>query len=93
MASPSSPTITLTPTGAAVAWDGRSGRCVLDLDRVDGAQPNWIGSAADLDELADRRTGQRVIDLLTEFAEQRQETIALYHDDGRLEWLVEPDSA
>lgn len=77
-----------TADAAVVEWDGRHGPEEFRIERVPDAQPRWVGSAADLEAATDRRSEGRVVDALIEFGEQRDESVALFHDDGRIEYLT-----
>lgn len=74
-------------TGSAfhVEWDGGA----FHLDHVPATEPRWIGSAADLEAITDRRREREIIELLIGFGEERGESVALFHHDGRLELLTE----
>ena len=70
-----------------VRWsDGRrSGSC--RFDRVEGVVPEWLGSADELLEGADRRTADRVVAALSSWATEAGLVLGIWEDGGGVELL------
>ena len=71
-----------------VRWsDGRSaGSC--RFDRLPGTVPEWLGSADELLEGADRRTEGRVLDAVAAWGAAEGLEIGVWYDDAGVEVLT-----
>jgi len=71
-----------------VRWsDARSsGSC--RFDRVPGTMPEWLGSADDLLDGADRRQESRVLDAVGRWASDAGLTLGVWHDDAGVDLLT-----
>ena len=70
-----------------VRWsDARtSGSC--RFEHVEGAVPEWLGSAEELFEGADRRAAARIVDALTAWADDAGLVLGIWEDGGLVEVL------
>lgn len=70
-----------------VDWtDGRSsGSC--RFDRIADASPEWLGSAEDLLEGADRRLEGRILAAVADWATSEGLELGIWHDDAGIELL------
>lgn len=75
--------------GIIVEWEDRNGPHELRIDHVPATEPRWIGAAADLEAEVDRRDEGDLVEVLVRFANERGETLALFHDNGRIEYLTD----
>ena len=86
----------MTPVAIAVArrpdhllvrWDAgrRSGSC--RFDHLDDVVPEWLGSADELLEGADRRDESRIVDAVAAWAADAGLQLGIWHDDGGVELL------
>ena len=72
----------------SVRWaDARAGGSCR-FDRIVGTSPEWLGSAEDLFEGADRRQEQRIVVALSAWAEGNGLEIGIWHDDAGIEILA-----
>lgn len=71
-----------------VRWsDARaSGSC--RFDRIPGTSPEWLASADELLEGADRRQESRILDALTAWASDAGVELGIWHDDAGVELLA-----
>ena len=71
-----------------VRWSAgdRTGSC--RFDRLPGTAPEWLGSAEELLEGADRRLEGRVLDAVAELARAEGVELGIWHDDQGVELLV-----
>lgn len=71
-----------------VRWsDARSsGSC--RFDHLPGTVPEWLGSADDLLEGADRRAERRILDALARWAAAERVELGIWHDDAGVELLT-----
>lgn len=71
-----------------VRWsDARStGSC--RFDRIPGTAPEWLGSADELLEGADRRQETRILDAVGVWATAESVEIGIWHDDAGVELLT-----
>lgn len=58
------------------------------FDHLPGTAPEWLGSAHDLLEGADRRLEGRVLDAVAELARAEGLELGIWHDDQGVELLV-----
>lgn len=65
---------------------GAAGRC--RFDRLVDTDPPWLGSAEELLGDVDRRTEQRVLDAVADWATAHGVTLALWHDDDGIETIA-----
>lgn len=71
-----------------VRWtDGRaSGSC--RFDHLPGTSPEWLGSAAELLDGADRRTEPLIIEAVAAWATEHDLELGIWHDDAGVELLL-----
>lgn len=70
-----------------VEWsdDRSAGSC--RFDRLPGTSPEWLGSADELLEGADRRQEQRIVDAIGVWASDAGLVVGIWHDDAGVELL------
>ena len=71
-----------------VRWSAgdRDGTC--RFDHLPGTAPEWLGSADELLEGADRRLEGRVLDAVAELARSEGLELGIWHDDQGVELLI-----
>lgn len=71
-----------------IRWtDGRaSGSC--RFDHLPGTSPEWLGSADDLLDGADRRTEPLLIEAIAAWATEHDVELGIWHDDAGVELLL-----
>lgn len=70
-----------------VQWsDARSGGSCC-FDHLPGTVPEWLASADDLLEGADRRQEERILSALAAWADRQGLTLGIWHDGGDVELL------
>lgn len=71
-----------------VSWDDgrRQGSC--RFDHLPGTAPEYLGSADELLESADRRSEGRILDAVGRWAEQEGIQLGIWHDDEGIELLA-----
>ena len=84
---PVSVSVDRAPDHLVVRWsDGRrSGSC--RFDRLEGVVPEWLGSADELLEGADRRTSGRIVEALAAWAADAELELGIWEDGGGVEVL------
>jgi len=70
-----------------VRWstDGAGGSC--RFDHLPGTTPEWLGSADELLEGADRRLEERILAAVSELAARDRLELGIWHDDAGVEVL------
>jgi len=71
-----------------VHWTAGDAGGSCRFDHLPGTAPEWLGSADDLLEGADRRLEGRVLDAVAELARAEELELGIWHDDGGVELLV-----
>ncbi len=79
--------VTRHPDHLLVHWtDGAaSGSC--RFDHLDGVVPEWLGSADELFEGADRRAEAQIVDAVVSWASDVGVQLGIWHDDEGVELL------
>lgn len=71
-----------------VRWSAGDAGGACRFDHLPGTAPEWLGSADDLLEGADRRLEGRVLDAVAELARQEGLELGIWHDDQGVELLA-----
>lgn len=70
-----------------VRWRDRRSQGEARFDRIPDAHPEWLGSADDLLEGADRRAASAILDSVAAWAAEAGVEIGIWHDGGGVEIL------
>lgn len=71
-----------------VRWSSGAVEGSCRFDRLHGTAPEWLGSADELLEGADRRLEGRVLDAVAEAARGEGVELGIWHDDQGVELLT-----
>ncbi len=71
-----------------VRWRSGEVEGACRFDHLPGTAPEWLGSADELLEGADRRLEGRVLDAVAGLARDEQVELGLWHDDQGVEVLA-----
>ena len=71
-----------------VRWTSGDAEGSCRFDHLPGTAPEWLGSADELLEPADRRLEGRVLDAVAELARAEGLQLGLWHDDQGVELLA-----
>jgi hypothetical protein len=71
-----------------VRWSAGGAEGACRFDHLPGTAPEWLGSADDLLEGADRRLEGRVLDAVAELARTECLELGIWHDDQGIELLT-----
>lgn len=74
--------------GLEARWEHAGGTQVLRFDHLPGTSPAYLASAADLDDLADRRAANDILDAVAAWARARGAEAGLWHDDDGIEFIT-----
>lgn len=70
-----------------VRWSAGSGEGACRFDHLPGTAPEWLGSADELLDGADRRTEGQVLDAVATLAREAGLDLGIWHDDQGVELL------
>lgn len=70
-----------------VRWSAGEVTGSCRFDHLPGTAPEWLGSAEDLLQGADRRLEGRVLDAVAELARREGVRLGIWHDDRGVELL------
>lgn len=70
-----------------VRWSAGAAAGTCRFDHLPGTTPEWLGSADELLEGADRRLEGRIVGAVAELAEREGLQLGLWHDDAGVEVL------
>lgn len=72
-----------------VRWRDRRSAGSARFDHLAGTHPEWLGSADELLDGADRRAEGPILDELSRWAGEHGLELGIWHDDGGIELLTE----
>ena len=75
------------PDHLLVRWHDRRSAGSCRFDHLPGTVPEWLGSADELLEGADRRTGDQILDAVARWAADAGLALGVWHDDAGVELL------
>ncbi len=80
--------VELAPDHLVIRWRDRRSEGAARFDHLPGTQPEWLGSADELLDGADRRSEGPILDAVARWGAETGHELGIWHDDSGVELLA-----